>query len=110
MAGFLVCLIERHDALGEPSTSGPLSALKEMGKPPIYALLLCTAFTLPIAIVSRFPKPATSLNPSYVFLQSWGSEIGVFHYPSGIAVTGNRVYVCDTHSDRVQAFDPYGSP
>ena len=48
--------------------------------------------------------------PSYAFLRSWGNEIGVFHEPKGIAVGGDRVYVCDTSSDRIQVFDLHGLP
>jgi DNA-binding beta-propeller fold protein YncE len=66
--------------------------------------------SLSIAVVSRSPRPAVSPNPSYVFPQSWKSEMGMFHYPSGIAVAGDHVYVCDTYSDRVQVFDPYSTP
>jgi tripartite motif-containing protein 71 len=53
---------------------------------------------------------AVPQDESYVFLQSWGNEIGVFHDPNGIAVGGDRLYVCDALADRVQVFDLYGTP
>ena len=46
----------------------------------------------------------------YVFLQSWGNEIGVFQSPNGIAVGEDRVYVCDTLNHRIQVFDLYRRP
>jgi sugar lactone lactonase YvrE len=85
-----------------------------MKKQTMYALLLCAALFLSVDIVPTLSEPALSdtvpLEPPYVFLQSWGNEMGVFHNPGDIAINGERVYVCDTHSNRIQIFDLHGKP
>jgi tripartite motif-containing protein 71 len=79
-----------------------------MSKRTIHILLLCAVFLLPTGIAPLPPNTAALLEEPYVFLQSWGNEMGVFHGPTGIAISGDRVYVCDTHSSRIQIFDLHG--
>jgi DNA-binding beta-propeller fold protein YncE len=76
----------------------------------IHVLLLSAALLLSIGSVPKQPHTTAPLEAPYVFLQSWGNEIGVFHWPSGIAVSEERVYVCDTEADRIQIFDQHGRP
>ena len=86
-----------------------------MKRQTIYILLLCVlllgvTLLLAAGIVPLSSRAAAPLDEPYVFLQSWGNEIGVFRGPEGIAVSGDRVYVCDTHGDRIQVFDLCGIP
>ncbi len=85
-----------------------------MKKQTICTLLLCAALFLTVGIVPTLSGPTLSdtvpLNPPYVFLQSWGDEIGVFHRPEGIAVSGERIYISDTENNRIQIFDVHGKP
>jgi len=76
----------------------------------ICTLALCAAL---------LPSTGATLTPSnlgvpadetYVFLQSWGNEIGVFDSPRSIAIGGGRVYVCDAENHRIQVFDMHGVP
>ncbi|MBI4719753.1 MAG: 6-bladed beta-propeller, partial [Chitinivibrionia bacterium] len=47
------------------------------------------------------------------YLRQWGTSgtaPGQFQFPFGIAVDGNgRVYVADSHNDRVQVFSGLGT-
>lgn len=46
--------------------------------------------------------------PGYVFVASWGakgSAPGQFHDPTGIAISGQQVFVSDARNGRIQVFD-----
>ncbi len=53
--------------------------------------------------------PAQALD-DFVFLGSWGNEIGVFHGPAGLAVKGERVYLCNQTGNTLDVFDLLGRP
>jgi DNA-binding beta-propeller fold protein YncE len=44
----------------------------------------------------------------YVFLGSWGEEVGVFHWPAGLAAANGRVHVCNLGGFKVDVFDLHG--
>jgi DNA-binding beta-propeller fold protein YncE len=52
------------------------------------------------------------LDKNGTLLRSWGSYgtgNGQSIYPSGLALAGNKVYVCDAGNDRIQEFDSNGN-
>ena len=81
-----------------------------MKKQVISTLLLFLPLLLSPGIEPILLETAPTSDEPYVFLQSWGNEIGVLHGPSGIAVSEDRVYVCDTAADRIQIFSQHGRP
>lgn len=73
-------------------------------------LVLCTFLLLPLSTPAVSSDAGVSEKAPYVFVDSWGNEIGVFGQPHGIAVDGDRVYVADTGNHRIQVFDRHGKP
>jgi hypothetical protein len=65
------CTLEVRRAQVQGLRAMRAEARKRVKERAIYTLLLRTAWTLSIAIPSSPPAPP---EPSYVFLQSWGSE------------------------------------
>lgn len=66
-----------------------------------------------LAIVATllFATAASAYDPPS-FILSWGtlgSGPGEFHYPFGIAVAHDRVYVTDQFNNRIEVFSPTGS-
>lgn len=50
--------------------------------------------------------------PGYIVVATWGTKgqaTGQFHDPTGIAVTGNEVFVSDARNGRIQVFDTRGT-
>ena len=82
----------------------------KMKRGKICALLLCAALSLCVGARPAPPSLAAPSDESYVFLQSWGNEIGLFDVPTSIAVGGGRVYVCDRNNSLIQVFDVHGRP
>jgi hypothetical protein len=83
---------------------------KRMAKRAMCTLAFCAVLFCSASIDLTLSDAAVPHDSSYVFLQSWGNEIGVFHHPMGMAVDGANIYVCDTGGDRIQMFDLHGTP
>ena len=81
-----------------------------MVKRAICTLVLCVVLCLPASIAPTLSATSTSPGEPYVFLRSWGSEIGAFDSPTGIAVSGDRVYIADSGNHRIKVFDVHGTP
>ncbi len=50
--------------------------------------------------------------PDYQFIASWGDKgtgPGQFHDPTGIAISGDEVFVSDARNGRIQVFDVAGN-
>jgi len=71
--------------------------------------VLALAIVLVIAFFAFVPF---AKEPPYVFALAWGgqgSDPGRFDDPTGIAVTGDEVFVADSRNGRIQVFDLAGN-
>jgi len=74
------------------------------------ALFLLAFLALGVVVVYVFWMPNPQ-EPAYTLVSTWGeqgSEPGKFSEPTGIAVSGDEVFVSDSRNARVQVFDLEG--
>jgi len=79
------------------------TALKASG-----IILVALALVIAVGWLAFVPS---AKEPPYAFLTSWGekgSAPGQFNDPTGIAVTGDDVFVSDSRNGRIQVFDRDG--
>ena len=81
-----------------------------MVKRAMSILFVCLVLVFSIPGILDLSGQGTEQEAPYVFLRSWGNEIGIFDRPAGIAFAADRVYVVDQRHDRVQVFDAQGTP
>lgn len=64
-------------------------------------------------VIDTYAQSPTNTNETYQFVKelgSYGSEIGKFNTPRGIAIDSkDNIYVADTYNDRIQKFDSNGN-
>jgi len=72
------------------------------------ALLAGLGFLAVLIIVAAMAFIPFAKEPSYQFVTAWGapgSEAGQFNDPTGLALSGNELFVSDARNGRIQVFD-----
>ena len=70
------------------------------------------AFLVALAVLVWFVWVPTATEAGYEFVTAWGergSDPGQFNDPTGIAVSGDEVFVSDSRNARIQVFDLDGN-
>ncbi len=80
------------------------SALTRMAA--IATLLIVVAAAVGSAGLGR---PALAVN-DYLFVGSWGDEVGIFRAPTALAVGNGRVHVCNSDDGKLAVLDLAGRP